>query len=502
MVDYDLFDLTGLSFDPPERAAKKVSAAVDRVKKELGGALGLANQQLERDEINRKLTFLDASSSSIFSKDGKLTPAYDTLAKAKTKQEIDNLAATVSLLKQFGSRTITNGTLRIHHQKTKLSKENVENVFRNAGFTITEIDPLKALPKFPTNTDRIHAELEALRKSKDPNPNGADLTLATDLYAFAAYLEGKPKNAAEYRGKPTTELKTLLEGFTVKLSTRNDNLGKLWASLATAGKTYVFDSEDHRQAYESYLKYKTPSLTQLFSSMKSLSKQYLSEPKFAEECIKQISAIFGDYDVSLAIYNKEAGLKDEPYIPEKAVFHVKCNHCLNLSEFDDAAEAQRVNRCSNCGKPLYKQCKKCGKSVLASLDKCPECAFVFASAAMFANYFADAEQALRRSDFESARRLLVHAQSADPSEKNRTDELAARIDAEEKKKAEYVDLEQKIKQAQQELSTLRQQAKEESKREPVAPPAPEPIKAKFCGKCGRERAPKDIFCGKCGNRLD
>jgi predicted RNA-binding Zn-ribbon protein involved in translation (DUF1610 family) len=427
MADYDLFDLTGLPFDPPERAAKKVTAAIDRVKKELGGALGAATQQLERDEINEKLIFLDASSSGIFSNDGKLTQAYDELAEAKIKQEIEKLTAAVSLLKQSGSRTITNGTIRIHRQKTKLSKENVEDVFRNAGFTITEIDPLKAMPKFPTNADKTYNELEALRKSKDPNPNGADLTLATDLYAFAAYLAGEPENAAAYRNKSTPELAGLLDGFAKKFANLNDNLGKLRASLATAGKTYVFNSEDNRHAYEAYLKYKTPSLTRLFSSMRRVSKADLLDPKFAEECIKQISAIFGNYDVSLAIYNKEAGLKDEPYIPAKAVFHVKCHHCLNLSEFDDVTEAQRVNKCTHCGKPLYKRCKKCHKNVLVSLDKCPECAFVFANAAMFAKYFADAEQALLISDFESARGFLFKAQSADPSEKIRTDELAARI---------------------------------------------------------------------------
>jgi hypothetical protein len=53
---------------------------------------------------------------------------------------------------------------------------------------------------------------------------------------------------------------------------------------------------------------------------------------------------------------------------------------------------------------------------------------VFASAAMFAKYFADAEQALHGSDFETARSFLFKAQSVDPSEKKRTDELAARID--------------------------------------------------------------------------
>ena len=434
MAEYDFFSLVGLPFDPPEKAAKKVIAAIEKTKKELNGLLGTATQQLERDDINGKLDFLNTTYSTILSSDGKLTPAYEDLVKAKIKQEIENLTATVSLLKRSGSRVITNGTIRIHRQKTKLSKEHVEGVFHTAGFIISEIDPLKAMPKFPINADKTYAELEALRNSKNPNPNGADPSLATDLYAFTAYLAGEPENAVEYRiSKSTAELATLLDGFAKKLATRNDNHGKLCASLATAGKSYVFNSEDNRQAYEAYLKYKTPSLTKLFSSIVRVSKSDLLDPKFAEECIKQISDVFGSYEASLAIYNKEAGLKDEPYIPEKAVFHVKCQHCQNLAEFSDATEAQRINKCTHCGQKLYKQCKKCHKSIIASLDKCPECGFIFASAVMFAKHFAAAEQAFRKSDYETARDYLYKAQFADPSEKRRTDELAALITKEEKK---------------------------------------------------------------------
>jgi chromosome segregation ATPase len=72
------------------------------------------------------------------------------------------------------------------------------------------------------------------------------------------------------------------------------------------------------------------------------------------------------------------------------------------------------------------------------------------------------------------------------------------------RKAEYAGLEQKIKLAQQELSTIRQQVKEEGKRKPAAPepPKPVPLKSGFCGKCGTRCEPRDIFCGHCGKRLE
>jgi len=434
MADYELFALLSLPFDPPEKAAKKIKEAIEKKKKKLNIELVPATQQLERDTIKGKLAFLDAIAPKIFTGDGKLTSLFDELAREHTEREIKVFKAVVELLKQSGTHVITSGTIMAQRGKTKLSKENIEKVYRDAGVTITEVDPLAAYPKFPTYADMIYTELEALRKSRDPNPQGKDLTLVVDLYSFAAYLNGEPENTVEYRSKSTSALASLLDRYSKQFSTRNDDLGKLCASLATKGKSYVFDSDDNRKAYEAHLKYKTPELTKLFESMRLLSESELSGTKTAEQCIKQISSVFGgSYEVALAIYNKEAGLKDDPYIPEKAIFHVKCSYCQNLSEFTDVSEAQKVNKCSHCGKPLYKQCNKCHKKVLVSLDKCPECGFVFASTAMFAKFFAAAEQALRHSDFKEARNYLSQAQTADPSEKTRTAQLEARISAEEKK---------------------------------------------------------------------
>lgn len=438
----DFFTLTGLPFDPSEKAPKKVKEAIEKKLKELGTSLGNESQQLKRDEFNGVIAFLKAclgegdALQSIF--DGvKLNAHYTELAEIRTKKEISILKATIDFQKQSGTHVITNGTVRTQVRKTRLSKENVEKIYQEAGFTISTVDPNKAYPKFPTNADKIYDELKVLLGMKDQNPQGHDLAMCVDLYAFTAYLSSKPgsaaENPAEYKAKSTSELKAFLDSFSRPLSQRNDPLGKLLASITSAGKSYVFNSEDSRAAYEKHLLYRSPQMEKIFTVIQTVPDTEKYEPKFAESCIKQISTIFGEYDVALAIYNKEAGIKDEPYIPEKAIFHVKCSHCQNLSEFADVNEAKKVNKCAHCGKALYKACNKCKKLVLAYLDKCPECGFVFASTAMFAKFFAAAEQALRRSDFEQARNNLFQAQSADPSEKTRTAELEARITAEEKK---------------------------------------------------------------------
>ena len=431
MAEYEFFELTNLSFDPPDKAAKTVKTAIEKVKKNLENVFNTSSQPLEKAELKGKLDFLGEKEAEIFAQDGKLNEVYEKLAKKRVVNEIENLKAAVNILKLSGTRVVTNGTIRTQKQKTKLSKENVESVYKDAGFTIKEIDPLSAMPKFPINAERIYDELEALRKKKDPNPNGPDLTKAVDMYAFVAYLKKEPENAVEYRGKTTGELAGIVEEFSKELSKRNDDLGKLCASLATAGKTYIFNSDDNRRAYELHLLYKSPALAELFASIKLSTESQKRESKFADLCIKQITKVFGDGDAALAIYNYEAGLKDDPYIPEKAVFYVTCAHCQTINEFDDIDAAKKINKCFQCGKALYQQCTRCKKLVLASAEKCPECGFLFASVELFGKYINLAEEALRRSNLEEARQHLASAKSADPGEKTRTAELSKRIDAAE-----------------------------------------------------------------------
>jgi hypothetical protein len=378
MADHDFFDLTHLPFDPPEKTAQKVIDAIEKTKNGLDTAS--IGQKLERDEIIEKKKFLESKSKIIFNNDNKLTPAYDDLAKDKVEKEMEKLKDFVSLLP---SHEFTDGTILRHCKRTMLSKDNVKEVFSKAGFTEISKEELTKLhrPRFPEKADNTYKELAALRETKDIKWAKFDFTPAEDLYAFAACMAGEPEKALEYRGKTTPELKALFDKLAGNLSGPHDDdpAGYLCSVLASAGKTFVFDSEDHRQAYETYLKYKSQPLTELFSQMKSFSsnKQDLLDPGLAEVFINKISDIFGcDYMVSVNIYNTEAGLQGDPYVPTKVVF---------------------------------------------------------ANTAMFAKYFAAAEQALRKNDFELARSSLSQAQSADPGEKSKTDELEARISAEEKK---------------------------------------------------------------------
>lgn len=438
MAEYDFFEITGLSFDPPEKNGKKIKTAIEKAEKNLGGMLGSTTQQAQRDEINGKLLLLSKRKAEVLTDDGKIAVCFEELARERMKAAKKRLEAAIKLEKISKKElVVTNGKIKSQKKNTRLSKKSIEEVYKSHGFTIVDIDPLAAMPKFPTNAEKIFNELEILRGSKDPNPNGADLTIVYDLYGFAAYLRGEPENAAEYRDHMSTkDISSILDEYAKKNSMRNDPLGKLCNSIATAGKTNVFNNEANRKAYEQFLLYKSPELTELFAIMKDSVASDLQDPGFASVCIQKITEVFGDSNVALAIYNSEAGLKDDPYVPEKAYFSVKCEYCQNVSEFTSFDEAQRLNRCIHCGKELYKKCSHCGNIILISAIRCPECGFVFANIGLFAKYIALVETALKQGKLEEARENLTKAKTADPSEKAHTSIIEKKLDAEELKIAE------------------------------------------------------------------
>jgi hypothetical protein len=434
MAEHCFFELTGLPFDSTVKTtAKKVKETIDRKKKEINIELGAGGtQQTRRDELNSMLASLSEYETTILSDDGNFTNEYKILLQAREQKALNEFGATMAMMLAVGTRTITNGTVNAQKQLSGLSKETIVKAFVNAGIEIKQTRRLKEIWKSMPYNERIFDTIAALRKEKPLN--NVDLSSVADLYSFAAYLcDGAGTSGAIYRAKTTPELQILFDGFSKKFAGLPDNYSHLCADISTNGKTRVFGSDEARREYDLYLLYKTPKLTELFKLLKNLPPQNKTDSKYAEKCIQKISEVFGDYDIALAIYNKEAEIENDPYEPERYVFHVKCAHCQNLNTFGGEEEAKSTNKCSHCEKPLYKQCKKCRKSVLAFLDRCPECQYVFAGAAAFSKYFAAAEQAFRTSDFESARNFLFQAQSADPSEKARTDELSQRIADEEKK---------------------------------------------------------------------
>jgi predicted RNA-binding Zn-ribbon protein involved in translation (DUF1610 family) len=434
MAEHDLFDLTGLPFDSSVRTTTKIiREAIEKRRKEINTELGAGGtQQIRRDALNSMLKDLSKYEREIFSDTDDPLKKYKSYAQVREKKALNELKATIAMIVAVGTRMVTNSTVNAQKQISGLSKDTIIKAFTNAGIDIKQTKKLKEIWKSIQHNERIFYTITALQKEKPLD--GTDLSIITDLYSLAAFLCDKVENTILYREKTTPELAKIFDTLSIKYAGGSSSkIADFYKDIVSAGKTYVFKSDENRKEYDNYLLYQAPKLTELYKILKNTPAQNKTDPKYAEMCIKTISEVLGDYDIALAIYNKEADIENDPYEPVRVVFYVKCAKCQNLSEFDSEVDAKSKNKCMHCGKPLYKPCNKCHKNVLASLDKCPECGFVFASTAMFAKFFAAAEQALRRSDFEEARNNLFQAQTADPSEKTRTAQLEARILAEEKR---------------------------------------------------------------------
>ena len=123
MADYDFFDLTGLLFDPPEKSAKRVKAAIDKKVKELGASLGSETQQVKRDEMTEQIKLLNDTGAAILTPDGKkvVEGPYSTLAEDRTQAEIAKLRATANLMALTGTKVMTDAAIKDLRKERKLS---------------------------------------------------------------------------------------------------------------------------------------------------------------------------------------------------------------------------------------------------------------------------------------------------------------------------------------------------------------------------------------------
>lgn len=440
MSDYDLFEMTGLAFDPPETNVKLIRERIEKKRKELGNQLGRETQQVSRDRIRGRIAYLDGVCKTIFTADGKKleSKAFISLAQDKQIKVQNTLKSTLDLMVVTGTHTLTEMSVRYYRKETGLSADSIRKTMKSAGIIITKHDPLKSYPKFPVNAERMSQELEAMRTHHAAGPDSREIQEIRDLYCLAAYFSSDSVNVRAYRGMDRGTLNHIFDQASRKYSMRNDDLGKLCGSLASSAKTYVFNSDENRSAYDAYLLYHSEELTGLFSKMKRVPESILLESRFADPCIDIISKYFPDYKTALAIYNKEAGFRDSCYTPVNSVYTVKCSYCGQVTKFDSEQTAQSSNRCSNCGRELFRKCGSCKAMIPAFMDKCPHCHTAFVSPALFSKYYKMAESAIKEGDYTAARENLRMAQSASPDNPS-VDRLEAQIVRLEREEREPVE---------------------------------------------------------------
>ncbi|MCL2498472.1 MAG: zinc ribbon domain-containing protein, partial [Symbiobacteriaceae bacterium] len=436
-MPYDLFDFLGIEFDPPE-SPKRVNDAFTLKIRDIQGLRSTSSDPLEQSEYAKQLAFLAEMKREVLAADEKqFTLRFSQLAAERTQQSLVALAEMLQIEKMVYSTkpVVTKAKVNELRKSFRLSAAKVEQGLAAAGFTVAEL-PI-TMPDFPPNAPRIVAEMAALREMPDPRSSPQQVY---DLYSFCAYLEGTPGEGARYQRMSSPELQVLLDKYAVQYAGHIDPLGKCCASLAALCKSYIVNNDTNRQAFELYLQYRSSELTKLFASFKHIPKGRLRNPTLAEAMIavivKELGNISGVNEIALAIYNQEADLlrdPEGPYLPHEILFRLKCAHCLESVVFPDEETAQRINRCPNCGNPLYTTCPQCQTAIIALAARCPNpsCGYILARTGRFQEHVHQAQDALLQGNLVMAREQLVKASQTNPALHDTLTSLEQRITQEE-----------------------------------------------------------------------
>ena len=404
------FDMLGLDFDPPEKNDRKVQQAIAAWKKRTEDMLANETIATRRSELSAELALYDNLVETL-----KDTKARNAEARELKEQRIGQLEKLIDimLIGQSGTPEVTNAQIRNVHLKLKLSPKTIEDTYVKKGFVVQKREKSVNLNEAFLTTvvsGNISNKIDQLRSMSIPKYPWTPRVF--NLFDLACYFSGGTESdAASFRRKRTTELYSIMESGAAQLASDMSVQGHLLADLFTAGTTQVFDSEANRKKYEQSLE--REKLKNFFALLKSAPDDFKKDRYFAESCINTIQKSFPDFNLSLALYNQEAGLMQDPYEPIEALIHVTCVSCKTPMEFRTREEAER-GKCATCGADLYVACPKCHKKVPAAADWC-SCGFHISEMQFFDEYFNAAQFALKEMNLVEARKQLVNAQNAYPA---------------------------------------------------------------------------------------
>ena len=381
MARRNIFEMLGLEFDPPDNL-KKIRAAYENWKKRLTteqnttvdtGRLAEIKSELEMDYYilqvieNPKLRQVEA--------------------EALKQTRIEQLRLYIDI-----QRGDTSGTLQVNQtqikrikDKLKLSPATITATYKEQGFEVKPARTDKAIIERLNSFFLADSVLLELRKyfaefqTVPDRQNYAWSSEVHNFYELAYYLEKKIEPSADfYRRRDTDELCEIFKKEAKKISAPIPAWQALKALLNLA-QTQVFNSDENRFKYDHSLKIE--DLEEFFHKLKAAPEMFKHDKFFADNCINRIRrrfANFLDYELSAALYNKAAGILNDPYESvDNAVenfFCVTCGNCGAFENFRTREDAERSS-CRICGESFFVECPKCGKKVPAVVEHCPACDF-------------------------------------------------------------------------------------------------------------------------------
>lgn len=403
------FEILGLDFDPPEKNQRRIDKAIAEWKKRTEDMLANETIVTRRAVLSDELSLHDDMVETLH--ENKTRNIEARALKEVRTQQLEQLID-IMLVGQSGTPEVTNAQIRNVHLKLKLSPKTIEDTYVKKGFVVQQVTKMVNLnDAFLTTVvaDNISSKISQLQLMAIPKYPWT--SKVTDLYDLACYFGGgSDSDTGSYHKKRTTELYSIMESWAAQFASDMSAQGHLLADLFTAGTTQVFNTEVNRKKYDQSLE--REKLKSFFSLLKSAPEDFKKDRYFADSCIRTIQKSFPDYNLSLALYNQEAGLMQDPYEPLEELIHLTCGSCKTPAEFRTREEAER-GKCAVCGAPLYIECPKCHKKAPVTADRC-SCGFLISEMQFFDEYIKAAEFALKEMDLSEASKQYANAENAFP----------------------------------------------------------------------------------------
>ncbi len=298
----------------------------------------------------------------------------------------------------------------------RLSLKEIEKLMTvDPEHTVIQVK-VKTLPKgfIITNFSTYQKTLENFAKSVPLLKIWSWANKVTDFYDFLGYASNQSKEAII--SLDTTEIAQLVADYKEPMIAKagggsgvtSEPVRNAFGQMQT-----VFDVKkpELRIQYDNTLKYET--LRPVFDEIKKSPKEILKDDKFASHILDQIKKVFEEDELALTIYNKEAGLTNDPYEPPKVIITMKCSSCGTISQFATRDIAKK-GICQACGLAYYKNCPSCSQLIPTSSQICPECNLNILELKKAVKYFEKAKAALLKNDYNEAFSYLTQAENADP----------------------------------------------------------------------------------------
>lgn len=391
MAKRNIFEMLGLEFDPPDNV-KKIRVAYEAWKKRLTTEQNTTVDPARLKEIREELQEDNLIAVTIEN------PRFRQQAAEKLKQQrIDELRLYIDL-----QRGDTQGTLQVNQtqirqirDKLRLSQATIEATYKEQGFEIKPAKTSQTIVTLLNNFFLADSVMEELRKNfaafqlVPDEKNFPWSAKVHDLYELAFYIEQIEKSPDFYRRRSTDDLQEIFREAAKKVSAPIPQWQSIKAILNLA-QTQVFNTDDNRWKYDHSLKIET--LADFFSKIKAAPELFKRDSYFADNCINRIRRAFPNllsYELSVALYNKIAGLLKNPYEATsdagEVSFCVTCANCGAFESFRTREESLKAH-CKICGENFFIECPKCGKKIPTNAKHCPACEFSFAEMKNFNRY--------------------------------------------------------------------------------------------------------------------